>query len=172
MPAGNTYEAIATQTLGSAAASVTFSSIPSTYTDLILVVRAASSAITELDVRVGNSSVDTGNNYSSTIITGNGTTATSVRQSPTAQFRLNYNSLVSTTLGNSVHIFNFMNYANTSTYKTVLYRGNDASYGVDASVGLWRSTSAINIITLYANVAGVRTFSTDSTFSLYGIKSA
>jgi hypothetical protein len=47
MPAGNTYEAIATQTLGSAAASVTFSSIPGTYTDLVLVVAGTLTTGTE-----------------------------------------------------------------------------------------------------------------------------
>jgi hypothetical protein len=167
-----TYEPIATTTLGGAQNSVTFSTISGSYTDLIIIVDAAASALTELDVRVGNGSVDSGNNYSSTILTGSGSSAGSFTQTPTAQFRLNYNSVVSTTLGNTNHIFNFMNYSNTSTFKTVLYRGNSAGNGVDASVGLWRSTSAINTITLYANIAGVRTFSIGSTFTLYGILKA
>jgi hypothetical protein len=63
MAAGNTYEAIATQTLGSAAASVTFSSIPGTYTDLVIVC-------TPLRVTAGAEELvfqfnsDTGSNYS------------------------------------------------------------------------------------------------------------
>jgi hypothetical protein len=47
MAAGNTYEAIATQTLGSDAASVTFSSISGAYTDLIMVVNAITSTASE-----------------------------------------------------------------------------------------------------------------------------
>ena len=172
MTAGSTYTPLATTTLGSASNTVTFSSIPSTYTDLIIVTDAGASVISEVDLRVGNSSVDTGSNYSVTKLTGDGSTATSVRQSGQTYWRPNYNSLYDNANGKSVHIFQFMNYANTTTYKTLLYRGNAAGYGVDASVGLWRSTSAINIITLYANVAGTKNFLTGSTFTLYGIAAA
>jgi hypothetical protein len=63
-----------------------------------------------------------------------------------------------------------MNYANTTTYKTVLTRANAAASGVDASVGLWGSTAAITSITF--DLPLVRTISTGSTFTLYGIKAA
>jgi hypothetical protein len=167
-----TYEPIATTTVGTATNTVSFSSISGSYTDLIAVVSAAASALSEIDIRMGNGSVDTGSNYSQTWLTGDGTSATSARDSNRNRMRLNYNSLISTTLGNDVHIFQFMNYANTTTNKTVLYRGNSAAYGTDASVGLWRGTSAINVITFYANVDGTKTFSTGSIFTLYGIKAA
>jgi hypothetical protein len=82
MPAGNTYEAIATQTLGSAAASVTFSSIPSTYTDLVLVCNfeTSSNAIAGVYIQFNG---DTSTNYSSTNLIGNGSTAESSRQNST-----------------------------------------------------------------------------------------
>ena len=172
MPAGSTYTPIATTTLGSASNTVTFSSIPSTYTDLIIVTDAGASVIAEVDLRVGNSSVDTGSNYSKTTLSGGGSSAISVRNSNQTYWRPNYNSVYDTANGKSVHIFQFMNYANTNVFKTMLYRGNSATYGVDASVCLWRSTSAINVITLYASVPSVRNFLTGSTFTLYGIASA
>jgi hypothetical protein len=172
MPAGSTYTPIATTTLGSASNTVTFSSIPSTYTDLIIVTDAGASVISEVDLRVGNSSVDTGSNYSKTTLSGDGSSATSVRNSNQTYWRPNYNSVYDNANGKSVHIFQFMNYANTNVFKTMLYRGNSAAYGVDAAVCLWRSTSAINVITLYASVPSVRNFLVGSTFTLYGIASA
>ena len=62
----NTYEPIATNTLGSAASSVTFSSIPSTYTDLIVVMNYANSTgLADVFFRFNG---DTGSNYSDTIL--------------------------------------------------------------------------------------------------------
>jgi len=67
----NTYVALATQTLGTAAASVTFSSIPSGYTDLIIVSSqfyVSSGADRYATFQVGNGTVDTGSNYSWTYL--------------------------------------------------------------------------------------------------------
>ena len=170
MAAGNTYEAIATQTLGSAAASVTFSSIPGTYTDLVLVVTPASSAQKDVDIRLNG---DTGTNYSHTVLSGNGTSAISSRTSSNASAYITYYAATNTTLGNSVFIVNFMNYSNTTTYKTMLARANNASTGVDAAVALWRNTAAITSIQIGPNLQqGTNTWSTGSTFSLYGILAA
>jgi hypothetical protein len=66
---------------------------------------------------------------------------------------------------------NIQNYANTTTYKTALNRSNAASQGVEALVTLWRSTAAINSITISTDNGG-SIIDTGSTFSLYGIKSA
>lgn len=165
----NTYVALDKVTVGTATNSITFSSINQGYTDLVIVTDAGASVVSEVDVRVGNSSVDTGSNYSYTIVSGSGSTATSVRGSNATFWRSNYNSVYDNANGKANHIFQFMNYSNTTTFKTMLYRGNSAAYGVDASVNLWRSTSAINIITLYANVTGTKNFLAGSTFSLYGI---
>jgi hypothetical protein len=79
MAAGNTYEAIATQTLGSAAASVTFSSIPGTYTDLVVVI--AGTLTTGSDNVSFQLNGDSGANYSVTVLTGDGSTASSGRAS-------------------------------------------------------------------------------------------
>jgi hypothetical protein len=163
MAAGNTYEAIATQTLGSAAASVTFSSIPSTYTDLVLVAAGSmtTGGATGLSLQFNG---DTGLNYSKTEVLGDGSTATSSRSSGFGS--MNIGLIDSTAQCNS--IFQIMNYANTTTYKTALARGNNASGYVRAGVGLWSSTAAITSVT----VLPPYNFATGSTFSLYGIKSA
>ena len=64
------------------------------------------------------------------------------------------------------NILQVMNYANTNIYKTALARRGEGGFGVDAYVGLWRSTSAINAITVFSP----NSFS--GTLSLYGIKAA
>jgi len=67
-------------------------------------------------------------------------------------------------------IFQFMNYSNTTTYKTVVYRQNEAANFISAGVSLWRSTSAINRITL--NATSTNSLQSGTTVSLYGIASA
>lgn len=166
MPAGSTYEPIATTTLGSATATVTFSSISGSYTDLILVANLISTSSARVKVRVGNGSVDTGSNYSYTILVGNGTSASSGRESNITELNYYWNAIPS---GWSNYIIQFQNYSNATTNKTVLGRGNSTAVETFANVGLWRSTSAINIIEIRANTGS---FDTNSTFTLYGILAA
>jgi hypothetical protein len=165
MPAGNTYEAIATQTLGSAAATVTFSSIPGSYTDLVLVANAGQ--VTGNNGFRFQVNSDTASNYSYTYLLGNGSAASSGRG--TSSTSGESESLMATTLTGTFTL-QFMNYSNATTYKTILVRGGDASQKVDATVNLWQSTSAITSITLFPG--GGQSFITGSTFSLYGIKAA
>ena len=90
MAAGNTYVAIAEQTLGSAAASVTFSSISGAYTDLVLVsVAGTTTGAPNTFLQLNG---DTSTNYSITAIIGDGTSATSGRITSNAQFYIDYNT--------------------------------------------------------------------------------
>lgn len=162
MAAGATYVPIATQTLGSAAASVTFSSISGAYTDLVLIFGGSVSAFGNLRIQVNS---DTGSNYSWTRLLGDGSTAVSDRGSN--QTFINIAILDTDTIGNS--IVHLQNYSNTTTYKTVLTRGNSTGTYLGANVGLWRSTSAINSVTV---LAGTGNINSGTVVSLYGIKAA
>lgn len=164
-----TYEPIATTTLTTSTATVTFSSISGSYTDLILVCNIAQAASNN-SLRIRYNS-DTGSNYSYTNLFGDGSSPFSGRDSNLTS------GLVAETTGSTslelAVIAHIQNYSNTTTYKTHIGRGNRASSTVDATVGLWRSTSAITSITL-AMGGGFPTnnLSSGSTFTLYGIKSA
>lgn len=163
----STYTPIATQTLGSAAASVTFSSIPSTYTDLVFVWNGTNNAAEYIQARFNS---DTGTNYSITNVTGDGSSAISNRKTSQNQVQLNWYSYPTTNVFEGSVIAFIQNYANTTTYKTVLSRANTASRATEAIVGLWRSTAAISTILLFPS--GTATFNAGSTFTLYGIKAA
>ena len=165
-----TYTPIATTTLGTAVATYTFSSIPSTYTDLVLVTNLSSASNANIYFRVNG---DTGTNYSNTILTGvDGTGATSGRNSSAAQGLMNWTGA---SMNGSPTTLNahFMNYSNTTTFKTVLSRYaaiNQFNQGeATAVVNLWRSTSAINSITVLSLSPN---YSIGSTLTLYGIKAA
>ena len=120
MAAGNTYEAIATTTLGSTASSVTFSSIPATYTDLVLVSAPIGNGDAQVNMTFNN---DTSAFYSDTLIAGNGSTVTAYRAIQGASIPLDYYFSVTTGV---------------------------ASKSAMAVVGLWPFTSAINRIDLTA----------------------
>jgi hypothetical protein len=162
MPA--TYEPIATNTLGSAASTVTFSSISGSYTDLVLVTAGTGTTNGVGMLTFNGDNPNSGSSYSNTSLYGDGGTAGSYRR--TSQARIN-DSLFYTTQCNN--IFQIMNYANTTTNKTVLLRGNYPGGELNATVGLWRSTSAITSLTLTHSGT---TFTAGSTFTLYGIKAA
>ena len=163
MAAGSTYSTIATTTLGSAAASYTFSSIPSTYTDLILVADYQASATADSYIQFNG---DTGSTYSYTVLAGNGTSAVSGRSSGTG-IVLTWYSDAANQQANI--LININNYSNATTYKTSISRHNNAAVQTGTNVGLWRSTAAINSIKIYR---GSGNFNTGSTFTLYGIAAA
>jgi hypothetical protein len=155
----STYEPIATTTLGSAQATVTFSSISGIYTDLILVYNAISSTDDQNYLQYNG---DTGSNYSRTFISGNGSSATSNRSTSGTKLFGPFSVSVPT-----VNIAQIMNYSNTTTYKTTLIRSGAANNSTIATVGLWSSTSAITSILVGTNSG---TFNTGTVFTLYGIK--
>jgi hypothetical protein len=154
-----TYDPISSTTLTSAQSSVTFSSISGAFTDLLLVVNGSQTVATNTNMRLNG---DTGNNYSDTTMTGTGSAASSSRNSSQPYF---WFGVMGT--GQSVALFHIMNYSNSTTNKTVLHRmGNSVGYS-QASVGLWRSTSAVTSVTLLPNSGN---FASGSIFTLFGIK--
>jgi hypothetical protein len=62
-----------------------------------------------------------------------------------------------------------MNYRNSTTYKTVLSRYDDATKSTGAEVGLWRNTAAITSVLMKP---GTGSFAAGSTFTIYGIAAA
>jgi hypothetical protein len=162
----STYEVIETETLGTATASVTFSTISGSYTDLVLVINGGMATTTNYATSIRFNS-DTGSNYSLTRLYGNGTSASSDRGS--SQTYIYTLSPGRDTL-NATQIIQVMNYSNTTTYKTCLTRSNDAGYNTGAIVGLWRSTAAITSISVSPEFTA--NWKSGSTFTLYGIASA
>ncbi len=160
-----TYTPIARQVVPSATASVTFSSIPGTYTDLVLIATGGTVASGQAIYAQFNS--DTATNYSDTVLIGNGSTASSTRAT------LNGVRVIGRFVGtdgtlNANGVTHIMNYANTTTFKTVINRSNNSN-GTSASVSLWRATpAAINSITLIGD--GPSNILANTTFTLYGIK--
>jgi hypothetical protein len=158
----NTYEAIATTTLTATASSIDFTSISSAYTDLVLIMYLQDSG-SGATVRLNN---DSGSNYSRTLLYGSGGTATAYRDSGTTiptggQPSPNF----------APEIMHFMNYSNTTTFKTVLTRQNEGILSFIAiGASLYRSTSAINRITI--NATSANSLQVGTQVSLYGIKAA
>jgi hypothetical protein len=163
----NTYVALDKVTVGTATAAVTFSSISSAYTDLVVV--AANLVATSGNPNVGLTfNGDTASNYSATILEGTGSSAQSARKTNTTLIVEGNNVSLGGTNPSTI-IYNIMNYSNTTTYKTALLRNSELSTtypGTGATVGLWRSTAAITSVTL---TIGSGNFAVGSTFSLYGI---
>jgi hypothetical protein len=154
-----TYEAIATTTLGSAASSYTFSSIPSTYTDLILIIQATTISA-NFNMRFNS---DTGSNYSYTSLWGDGSSAASYKSTNNTVMGLTY-----TSSGAPISKIQIQNYASSSVFKSVLIRQDDSTNATGAVMGLWRSTAAITSVTI---VSGGN-LPTGTSLTLYGIKAA
>jgi hypothetical protein len=170
MAAGSAYTPIITYTITGATSftNISLDSIPQTYTDLILVIRSsvtnAGYSDSDIRMRVNGSGSDI---YSETRLTWNGAPGGS---------RLTYYQNYmggNTGSGGSLNVYQFLNYTNTTTYKTILSRANN-SYGgnMRVSAGLVRSTSAITSISMDLNFSFNNDWSVGSTLCLYGITAA
>jgi hypothetical protein len=172
--AAGSYESIATVTSSGGVATLSFTSIPSTY--VALQIRGSN-----LQSENGTTGTygfglsfnsDSGANYTYHSLVGDGATASSAGSvagtpyQPIARYTRN-----SETAKGAV-IFDIHNYASTTQNKTVRGFGgcdmNGAGYLYGGSSLLWLSTSAITSITFGGN----GNWKTGSTFSLYGIKGA
>lgn len=155
-----TYTALATFTATGGETSVTFSSIPASYRDLIMVVDGTANINTSLNMRFNS---DSGSNYSYVYAYGDGSTNTlSGAASGTSIVQV---FLFSNPTNNIIQI---MDYSATDKHKTVLSRWNTPANSLQMSAERWANTDAINTITL-AFGSG-RTPNSGSTFSLYGIE--
>lgn len=163
---------IATHTLSSPAGTFSFTNIPQTFQDLMIV--ATSREI----VAAGNfssfylsSNLSTGNVYSQTLLYGDGASALSSRATAKSYADLlGYMPGTSSTTGVfGSAIFHFLNYANTSTFKTYLGRTvsdvNGSGY-TTLGANLIANTGAITSI----NLSGTNNLAAGSSATLYGIK--
>jgi len=160
-----TYDKIATTTLGSAASTITFSSIASSWTDIKLILTGTSSNGGAVIFRFNS---DTGSNYSNTQLYGAFSAAYSGAQTSQTSGNLTVFGL-DTTTPNFIEA-DIFSYAG-STYKTVLNTFStklaSGTDGVAKVVNLWRSTAAITRIDLILNGGN---FSTGTIATIYGIK--
>jgi hypothetical protein len=161
-----TYSLIASSTLGSASSSVTFSTISGSYTDIVAVINTGGTTtnLSSLQMRFNS---DTGSNYSTTSLSGNGSAASSARYTSQTKMLIgNLADALSQDIKNNC-IIHIQDYSNSTTYKTALARFNDAARETNATVHLWRNTNAITSIQFLTPLSD---FSSGSTFKLYGIE--
>jgi hypothetical protein len=167
----NTYTLIASNTLGSSAASVTFSAIPSTYTDLVvrLSLNNNSGSVDRFYLIINN---DTGNNYSLTRLVGDGSVATSTRQSGVAFMYLGFNTVPSYTniFGSSeIYIPNYATAAVHPVGSISVGERNASEAFIVPTAGLYNSATAITQLEIKSPIYS---FTTGSSFYLYGIKNS
>ena len=164
----SSYESIATNTLTSAQPSITFSSIPATFTHLQLrCTILASSANSDIQVVFNG---DTASNYSQHYLYGNGASAAAAGGANQPFFYLGINA--GDTTYPVVSVADILDYRNTNKYKTArALNGFDRNGSGHAffSSGNWRNTNAITSLTIFPNTGD---FNTYSSFALYGIKGA
>jgi hypothetical protein len=162
MPA--TYDSIATTTLGSNTATITFTSIPSTYTDLRLVVRGSFADASYPQVRFNNAF----STYSSTSLVGSGSAASSELRPSTSD--LSFVNGIPTTASTqhllTMDIFSYAGSTQKTTLGTASLDANGSGY-VGIAVGLWNGTTAINRIDI-AQFSGANILA-GTTATLYGI---
>jgi hypothetical protein len=176
-PSTNSYESIATVTVGAGGATdVTFSAIPSTYTHLQIraIGRTTTAGVSDNAVHIRFNS-DSGANYSYHGLFGDGSSAFAYAVASNTSGQISQLP----TAGRTGSVFagsvtDILDYANTSKNKTVRSLCGNNTNDTNGLVGLisssWYSTTAINSITLISANAGTFTFAQHSQFALYGIK--
>lgn len=154
--------ALANTTLGSTASSVTFSSISSSYKDLILVVQTTTAGTSSITLRFNT---DTGANYNSVIMEGNGSSTSSGTNAGTTALFGTY-AYNSTSTNASVHVFSIFDYTATDKHKAVLTRTNNTGLIAAAAAGRWANTAAITTVEVRSFSSS---FAVGTTLTLYGV---
>lgn len=163
----NTYTKIANYTAAGSVASIDFSSIPATYTDLLLKVSARNSTNGPAGIFVAfNGSTTT---FTNKYLEGNGSTVASGSLSRYVSSEDASTYTASTFSNNEIYIPNYLG-SNNKTYSADgVVENNATTTYATLTAGLWSTTSAINQITLTLSAGN---FVIYSTATLYGIKNS
>jgi len=173
----NTYVAIATVTVGSGgAANIEFTSIPATYTDLMILISARSNISAYRSTLSMQFNGDTANNYSYTRLYASGSSAGSDATASTSVIVcgevVGASSTASTFGNNAIYIPNYASSNRKSVSTDAALETNDASNNrLSLTAALWTGTSAITSIKLF-DFDTSKTFDQYSTATLYGIKNS
>lgn len=165
-----TYDPLATVTVTGSPTSISFTSIPSTYTDLRLVLSGLESSSVSKRIQFNS---DTGSNYGFVRLNTSGATPASqmTRTGEPTGIRFASDQIGDSTTIPMNSIFDIFAYKNTSWRKTILVAtaSNNPSAGyVQRTCGTWNSADTITTISLV--FAGSQTWSAGSTATLYGIR--
>ena len=164
-----TYELIASATASGSSGTITFSSIPGTYTDLVLVTRHGYTSGTNYAIIRANGDGDN-SNYGNTYIGGYGGAPSTGRNGGLSGLYTSYGLQGNTTL-NFMSTTYIYNYSNSTTYKVAMTRNSLLSSGTELIVGCRRTnTNAITSLDIIGTSSSI--FASGSTFKLYGIKAA
>ena len=170
---GNSYESISTVNVTSNTASVTFSSIPATYTHLQIRFIARGNGVDRQYISIRYNS-DSGSNYADHFLVGDGSSVSAGQINGSSVTRFDLNAAVGhTTSTFGTGIIDILDYANTNKYKTTRalngVEQNSSASAVALATGLWMSASAINTIVIQVR-GGTESFTQYTQFALYGIK--
>lgn len=168
-----TYTLISSNVLSSTAASVTFSAIPATYTDLVLRITARGTRVNQSVYTYIQFNSDTASNYSYTALAGDGAAASSYRGTSTTFGISGRNSAASGTSNTfssqEIYIPSYTVSQNKPFSGIGIAENNTTTAYIEADANLWRNTAAITSILIYpAN----NDWDTGSSFYLYGIKNS
>jgi hypothetical protein len=157
-----TYTPLANITLGAAASSIEFGSIPATYRDLVISFVGAGSTTLEGRIRLNG---NTGNVYSNQRLSGSGSAVSSLA---TATINLGYISVVAkaTTTSDLQMNINILDYSATDKHTTIISRANNAANGTEAFVNRWANTAAVTSVEIFTSTGN---WSIGTTVALYGI---
>lgn len=169
----NTFELISSVTVGSGgAASVSFTSIPATYTDLVVKYSLRGTGALIYDTAKLTFNVST-SGYSTRYIQGNGAAASSGTSGATDYIELideGATATASTFSNNELYIPNYAGSAYKSVSSDAVSETNAATIYMRLSAGLWSNTAAITTLTLAPGASS--NWAQYSTAYLYGVKNA
>ena len=160
-----TYTPLQSIQLASSSANVIFSNIPQNYQDLVIILSVrGTTATNDIDVSATFNG-DSSSIYSNTRLYGDGSSVGPQRGTGLGYARLGNMTGSGSFATYTPIIFHILNYSNTSVLKSTIGRSNNPNRIIDLYANLWRSTSAINSVT----ITGSSNFDAGCTFDLYGI---
>jgi len=173
----STYSFISSVTVGTATSTITLSSIPQTYTDIVLRVSSRQTGTSDVQdsINVGINGSPSGSSNSVTMLRSNGATVTSNRESSQPQWNMDQGSTAGGNLANTfandeLYIANYTSNQNKVASGFIGHEDNATTAFLRASAFLWRETTAISSLVL--KLASGQNFAVGSSFYLYGIKNS
>lgn len=157
-----TYTPLANITLGTAASSIVFASIPSTFRDLVVVFAGQGS--TDIQARLRLNGITTAIYNSQRLSASFGSTTA---QGLTGQTLSTLSEIAKARTTSALQLnINIMDYSTTDRHKTIINRAINAFTGSELVINRWANTGAVNSVTILTSTGN---WAAGTTAAIYGI---